>query len=68
MANKSFFDSINHKREPKIIESYYTKHANLVCKMQKTTENLNSKISKTKNGRLIMQSKCAVCESKKEEE
>ena len=25
------------------------------------TENLNPKISKTKNGRLIMQSKCFVC-------
>ena len=33
------------------------------CK--KKTENLNSKIFKTKNGRLIMQSKCPVCGIKK---
>ena len=30
-------------------------------KCRKNTENLNSKIFKTKNGRLIMQSKCPVC-------
>ena len=29
------------------------------------TENLNSKIFKTKNGRLVMQSKCAECGFKK---
>ena len=34
-------------------------------KCRKNTENLNSKIFKTKNGRLIMQSKCPVCEIKK---
>ena len=28
---------------------------------RKNTENLNSKIFKVKNGRLIMQSKCAEC-------
>ena len=30
-------------------------------KCRKSTENLNSKIFKTKNVRLIMQSKCPVC-------
>ena len=30
-------------------------------KCRKNTENLNSKILKTKHGRLIMQSKCADC-------
>ena len=30
-------------------------------KCRKNTENSNSKIFKTKNGRLIMQSKCADC-------
>ena len=30
-------------------------------KCRKNTENLESKISKTKNNRLIMQSKCAAC-------
>ena len=34
-------------------------------KCRKKTENLNSKIFKTKNGRLIMQSKCPVCGIKK---
>ena len=30
-------------------------------KCRKNTQNLNSKIFKPKNGRLIMQSKCPVC-------
>ena len=34
-------------------------------KCRKITENLNSKIFKTKNGRLIMQSKFAECRFKK---
>ena len=34
-------------------------------KCRKNTENLDSKIYKTKNGRIIMQSKCVVCEIKK---
>ena len=34
-------------------------------KCRKKTENLNSKIFKTKHGRLIMQSKCPVCGIKK---
>ena len=34
-------------------------------KCRENTENLNSKIFKTKNGRLIMQSKCAECGFKK---
>ena len=34
-------------------------------KCRKNTENLNSKIFKTKNGRLLMQSKCTDCEIKK---
>ena len=41
------------------------KHANLLCKVQKKIKNLNSKISKTKDNRVIMQSKCAVCGVKK---
>ena len=31
----------------------------------KNTENLNSKIFNAKNNRLVMQSKCTVCEIKK---
>ena len=34
-------------------------------KCRKNTENVNSKIFKTKNGRLIMQSKCTDCGIKK---
>ena len=34
-------------------------------KMQEQTENLDSKIFKTKNNRLIMQSKCPKCGIKK---
>ena len=34
-------------------------------KCKKITENLDSKIFKTKNNRLIMQSKCPKCEIKK---
>ena len=33
-------------------------------KCRKNTENLNPKIFKTENGRLIMQSKCAECRFK----
>ena len=34
-------------------------------KCRKNTENLNSKIFKTKNNRLIMQSQCPVCRIKR---
>ena len=34
-------------------------------KCRKDTENINSKVSKTKNGRTIILSKCAICGSKK---
>ena len=38
---------------------------NYCVKCRKNTENLNSKIFKTKNGRLILPSKCADCRIKK---
>ena len=39
---------------------------NTYCvKCKRDTENLNSKIFKTKHNRLIMQSKCSVCRIKK---
>ena len=34
-------------------------------KCRKNTENLNSKVFKTKNGRLLMKSKCTACGTKK---
>ena len=33
--------------------------------MLKNTESKNSKVARTENGRIILLSKCAVCESKK---
>ena len=39
-------------------------NANLSRKVHKKTDSLDSKISKTKNGRFIMQSKSAVCSTK----
>ena len=45
---------------------YFIKeHADLLREVQKKTENLNSKIFKTKNGRLIMQPQYADCGIKK---
>ena len=36
-------------------------HEDLLRELQKKTQNLDSNIFKTKNGRLIMQPKCAEC-------
>ena len=33
--------------------------------MQKNTENLNPRVLKTKNGKAMLLSKCAICDSKK---
>ena len=38
--------------------SYYS------LKCRKNTESKNSKVAKTKNGRIMLLSKCAVCDSK----
>ena len=37
----------------------------LSLKCQKNTESKNSKVARTKNGRIMLLSKCAVCDSKK---
>ena len=45
---------------------YFIKEQKTYCvKCRKNTENLKSKFFKTKNDRLIMQSKCADCGIKK---
>ena len=33
--------------------------------LKKNTENINPKVSKTSNGRTLILSKCAICDSKK---
>ena len=35
----------------------------VVCK--KNTDNINSKVVKTKNGRLMLSSQCSICRNKK---
>ena len=37
----------------------------LKCKYSKSTERKNPKVVRTKNGRIMVLSKCAVCDSKK---
>ena len=34
-------------------------------KCKKNTENINSSVSKTSNGKTMLLSKCAICDSKK---
>ena len=44
------------------------KHVDILFKVQKNnkqTKNIDSKMLKTKNGRLMLSSKCAICGSKK---
>ena len=50
-----FFSHNNYKRN---IQTY-----SLVCR--KNTDNINSKMVKTKNGRLQLKSQCSVCGNKK---
>ena len=54
------------KNKKQKINWCYKNKMNTYCvKCKKDTENLNSKIFRTKNNRLIMQSKCPVCGIKK---
>ena len=41
------------------------KHADILFKVQKNTEGVDSKMLGTKNGRLVLSSKCTICGSKK---
>ena len=41
------------------------KHVDLLFKVQKNTKNIDAKMMKTKKGRFVLSSKCAVCGSKK---
>ena len=40
-------------------------HADILFEVQKDTQNVDSKLLKTKNGRTLLLSKCAACRSKK---
>ena len=40
-------------------------HADILFEVQKDTQNVDSKLLKTKNGRTLLLSKCATCRSKK---
>ena len=44
---------------------YKYKMKSYCLKCRKDTENINLKISKTSNGRTMLLSKCAICDSKK---
>ena len=41
------------------LTDFIKENGDLFCKVQGNTENLNEKVFKTKNGRLIMKSNCA---------
>ena len=40
-------------------------HIDILFKMQKNAENIDSKVLETKNGKSMLSSKCAICASKK---
>ena len=53
------------KNKPIIIIKYKNKMKTYCVKCKKDTENIDPKIVRTKNNRLVMQSKCSVCGIKK---
>ena len=61
------FDKINDEHDLEQLVKYFLlmcvikENEDLLRKVQEKSENLNSKIFKTRNGRLIMQSKCPDC-------
>ena len=63
-SNKSRF--LKQKIIKHFTDTYYKNKMKTYCvKCRKNTENLNPKIFKTKNNRLIIQSKCSDCGIKK---
>ena len=70
MTKRTFIHKIEGKydleSELEIYLQFFTGNMETYCvNCRKNTKNLNSKIFKTKNCRLIMQSKCADCRIKK---
>ena len=47
------------------INTYKYKMKSYCLKCRKDTENINPKVLKTSNGRTMLLSKCAICDSKK---
>ena len=62
MTGRTFFDEINDEYE---LEQFVKHFFSLLKYFIKEHEDLFGKIFKTKNGRLIMQSKCVDCGIKK---
>ena len=59
---------IKDQEDKKIDTDYailYKNHAILLSKVQKNTENINPVVSKTRNGGTMIESKCAICGTKK---
>ena len=73
LTDRMLFDKINGEYElEQLVKHFFLywcilqKNMQTYCvKCRKKPENLNSKIFKTNNGRLIMQSKCSECGIKK---
>ena len=62
MTERTFIDEIQYDLE-NALEIYLLKIYCLKCK--KDTDNIDPKMFRTKNNRLLMQSKCSVCKNKK---
>ena len=63
LPDKSRF--MKQKHNKKSGQSYYKTNMLTYClKCKKNTKNIDAKMMKTKNGRFVLSSKCAVCGSK----
>ena len=63
--NNKKTDNVKHKNKLIINITYKNKMTTCCLKCRKDTENIDPKIVKTKNNRLVMQSKCSACGIKK---
>ena len=73
LTERSFIDEVQYDLESALeiylqffIDWSYNNKMNTYClKCKKDTSNIDPKMFKTKNNRLLMQSKCSVCKNKK---
>ena len=63
--NNKKTDNVKHKNKLIINITYKNKMTTCCLKCRKDTENIDPEIVKTKNYRLVIQSKCSVCRVKK---